>query len=234
MKKSTSEPGLSETLSNLILYKTNAFWICIKPAGMPVQADKTGDKSLLDLMEIYGHRTFFPVHRLDRPVSGLVILARTKSAAASLSRAFQEQEIEKIYLAVTAEKPNPPEGRLEHHIRSMEQQNKAILTDGTHPADRTAVLNYRCLASSDRYHLLEIKTEGGRFHQIRAQLAAIGCPIKGDVKYGARRGNKDRSIHLHAWKLSFKHPVSGEMLSFTAPLPADDPVWTALGAELEK
>lgn len=227
MKNSTDEPWAPDALSKLVLYRSNAFWICNKPAGMPVQADKTGDKSLLDLMAIYAHRRLYPVHRLDRPVSGLVILARTKTAAAALSLAFQEHEVEKTYLAVTATLPDPPEGKLVHHLRAMDRQNKALLTDGQHPQDREAVLHYRHLASSERYHLLEVHTEGGRFHQIRAQLAGIGCPIKGDVKYGARRGNRDRSIHLHAWRLRFLHPVSGEPLAFEAPAPSDV-VWQSL------
>jgi 23S rRNA pseudouridine1911/1915/1917 synthase len=227
MKKSNAESPEATGLSDLVLYRCNAFWICNKPAGMPLQPDQTGDKSLLDLIAIYAHRNFYPVHRLDRPVSGLVILARTATAAATLSRAFQDQDVEKIYLAVTAEQPDPPQGRLEHFLRSLDHQHKAILGDGSHPADRKAIMHYRVLANTDRYHLLEVRTEGGRFHQIRAQLAAIGCPIKGDVKYGARRGNRDRSIHLHAWQLNFAHPVSGEKMHFKAA-PPPDPLWDAL------
>ncbi len=223
----------SDLVSRLVLYRSNAFWVCHKPAGMPLQPDKTGDRSLLEWAGQYAHRRLYPVHRLDRPVSGLVILARTKTAAAALSAAFQAQEVEKIYLAVTAKAPVPSEGTLTHFLRSLDHQHKAILTDGTHPDDRRAVLHYRTVAAIDRYFLLEVRTEGGRFHQIRAQLAAIGCPIKGDVKYGARRGNPDRSIHLHAWKLRFAHPISGEPMAFEAPLP-DDVVWQALGDALAR
>ena len=232
MKSSEEAPGAQGSLSDLILYRSNALWVCIKPAGMPLQPDQTGDPSLLGLMSAYGHRTFLPVHRIDRPVGGLVILARTKNAATELSRAFREGEIEKSYLAVVSEKPEPPEGKLEHQLHRDGSTRKSMVGDGAHKDDKPAVLHYRLLASSERYHLLEVRPEGGRFHQIRAQLAAAGWPIKGDVKYGARRGNRDRSIHLLAWKLSFKHPVSGEPLSFQAPLPAGDPVWAAFGEEL--
>lgn len=228
MKKSNDESSAPEpALSDLVLYRCNAFWICNKPAGMPVQPDQTGDKSLLDLVAIYARRRFYPVHRLDRPVSGLVILARTATAAATLSEAFRNQEVEKIYLAITEGHPEPAEGRLEAMLHTAERQFKAVIGDGSHADDRLAVLHYRTVARGDRYTLLEVHTEGGRFHQIRAQLAAAGWPIKGDVKYGARRGNRDRSIHLHAWKLAFQHPVSGERLSFEAPLPAD-PLWEGL------
>lgn len=232
MKKSNEAGGELPRPSELVLYKCNAFWICIKPAGMPVLPDKTGDPSLLDLMVKYGHHRFYPVHWLDRPVSGLVILACSKPVAAEFSKLFKAGKVEKTYLAVTADMPDPPEGRLEDNLVTAEKVNKAFIADDDDEKGLKASLTYAYLGSSDRYHLLRIQTDSGRFHQIRAQLAGAGWPIKGDVKYGSRRGNRDRSIHLHACKLQFPHPVSGELCHYEAPPPDQDPVWGALASAL--
>lgn len=228
MKKSTDDPAREWKPSELILERNNAFWVCNKSAGMPLHPDKTGDKSLLDLMEIYGKRKFYPVHRLDRPVSGVVILARQKTSAAALSELFKEGNIEKTYLAVCANAPDPVEGTIEGSLLADKRKYKAFLGDGTQEGEKHAALHYKMVGQSDRYHLLEIHPEEGRYHQIRALLASIGCPVKGDVKYGDRRGNRDRSIHLHAWKLSFPHPNTGEPLTFICPPPLTDPLWAVL------
>ena len=228
MKKSTEPDPIRP--GDLIRYRSNAFWVVHKPAGIPILSDQSGDKSLLDLVEIYGKRRFYPVHRLDRPVSGLVVLARTRNAASVLSAQFAAGEVRKIYLAVTAACPDPVQGSLTHHLKHLPRHRKAVVVEPDDPDGQEARLRYRVKAHSERYHLLEVEPETGRFHQIRAQLGAIGCPIKGDVKYGARRGNRDRSIHLHAWQLAFPHPVSGEPLSFTEE-PPQDALWSALAGE---
>jgi 23S rRNA pseudouridine1911/1915/1917 synthase len=212
-------------LSELILFQNNQFVIANKPAGVPMQPDKTGDKSLMDLLEIYCKSEIFVVHRLDRPVSGVVVLAKNKKAAANLSKQFQGKTVTKNYLAVVKEAPKETEGTLTHYLKKVGKQEKTFNEPTEGAAE--AQLSYRTLTASDNYHLLEITPATGRFHQIRAQLSAIGSPIKGDVKYGFRRGNVDRSIHLHAWKLSFNHPVSSQPLSYEAPIPEDN-LWKTL------
>jgi 23S rRNA pseudouridine1911/1915/1917 synthase len=211
-------------IGDWVVFKCNQFIVFNKPAGIPVQADKTGDNSLLQLGSAYSKRTLFPINRIDRPASGLVVFGRKESATAHLSEQFRERKVEKTYLAVVGEMPSEKSGTLRHFIRKSGKGNKAIIVD--EQQGKEAVLEYKVLGSIENYHLLEIKPLTGRYHQIRAQLAAIGCPIKGDVKYGFRRSNKDRSIHLHAWKLALRHPVSGELLNLEAPTP-EDPVWKA-------
>lgn len=212
-------------LSELIIFQTHQFVVANKPAGVPIQLDKTGDKPLVDLLSIYCKSNLYVVHRLDRPVSGIVVFAKTKKAAAHFSKQFQEKTIDKTYLTVVKECPEPQNGVLTHYLKKQGNQEK-VFKEPTGGA-LEAQLAYTHLAASDNYHLLEIKPVTGRFHQIRAQLAAIGSHIKGDVKYGFKRSNPDRSIHLHAWKLSFKHPVTNYVLSYEAPLP-DEKLWKTL------
>lgn len=214
-------------IGSLVLYKNNQLIAFNKPAGMPAQADKTGDKPLIGLGEIYAQCKLYPIHRLDRPASGVILFAKAPGAQARLSEQFHGREVEKVYLAVVGSKPEPEEGLLRHYIVKNARLNRSVALDEEKPGSQLAELSYRYLRSIDRYYLLEVRLLSGRHHQIRAQLAAIGCPIKGDVKYGFRRGNPDRSIHLHAWKLRFRHPVSGEWEEITAPVPAGDPVWKA-------
>lgn len=213
-------------ISDLILLKNNQFIAFNKPPGLPVQSDKSGDKSLLDLGEIFCRSTLYLVHRLDRAASGVAVLAKTKSAMTHISEQFHKGTVRKTYLAVVGNAPPEEEGTLVHYLLKNEKDNRSKAFPKMVAHAQEATLHYRVLAHSDRYHLLEIELLTGRHHQIRAQLAAIGCPIKGDVKYGFRRGNKDRSIHLHSWKIAFDHPVSGERVEITAPLP-DDPLWKA-------
>lgn len=224
MRKWTSEDSLP---GELVLHRNNAFWVCQKPPGMPVQPDPSGDKSLLDLIEIYGKRQFYPVHRLDRPVSGLVIFARNKNAAAQLSALFRDRKVEKVYLAVTEHAPEPAEGVWHHQLTTDRKKKKSMVVETETSESFASELHYKVLGSSERYHLLELRPQGGHFHQIRAQMAAANHPIKGDVKYGARRANPDRSIHLHAWQLLFPHPVSGAPMHFVIPPPQEDPLWAA-------
>lgn len=217
-----------------ILYKNNQLLVANKPPGISVQVDLTGDTSFMQMAEAYCHHPLFLVHRLDRPVSGVVAFAKTKTAAAHLSAQFRDRTAEKEYLAVVQTPPPETSGTLVHFIRKNTAKNLATAHAEDKPGSERAELRYMLLGSSDRYHLLQIQLITGRHHQIRAQLAAIGCPVKGDVKYGARRGNKDRSIHLHAWRLAFDHPVSGERVQLEAPLPAGDPVWEAFKGVLEE
>ncbi|MCC6461643.1 MAG: RluA family pseudouridine synthase [Saprospiraceae bacterium] len=210
-----------------ILFQDSQLLILFKPTGMPAQDDQTGNLSALQWAENQCKQTLHLVHRLDRPASGILLLAKSNLAMTQLQQQFQLQAVEKEYLAVVASLPAEPEAQLVHFLQKKADKNRSIayLTERAH-TDR-AELRYRVCGSSQRYHLLHIRLLTGRHHQIRAQLTAIGCPIKGDVKYGARRGNRDRSIHLHAWRLAFEHPGSGEWIKLEASLPEGDAVWAA-------
>lgn len=211
-----------------ILYKDHQIIALNKPSGIAVQPDKTGDATLQAQAEAYCRQPLHLAHRLDRPVSGIVVFAKTKTAMTALTEQFRSRSVEKTYLAVVQNLPPQPEATLVHFLRKNEAKNISIVSTETDATAERAELHYRLLGSSERYHLLEIQLITGRHHQIRAQLAAIGCPLKGDVKYGFRRSNRDRSIHLHAWRLAFDHPVSGERIQLEAKLP-EDPVWQAFG-----
>ncbi|MDX2134440.1 MAG: RluA family pseudouridine synthase [Saprospiraceae bacterium] len=207
-----------------ILYEDSALLALNKPAGMPVQPDPTGDTSLLDLASRHTGTPMHLVHRLDRPVGGAVLLAKTAEAMTHLTAQFQQHAVDKTYLALVSAAPPATEGTLTHYIRKSGKSNKSILLDEPQPGAVEAALHYRLLHQTDRYWLLEVRPQSGRHHQIRAQLAAVGCPVRGDVKYGARRGNPDRSIQLHAWKLAFEHPKTGEWMEVVAPTP-DQAFW---------
>ncbi|MFN0015863.1 MAG: RluA family pseudouridine synthase [Saprospiraceae bacterium] len=213
-----------------ILFQDSLLLVVDKPSGMPAQADKTGDDSLLQWAEADCGHALHLVHRLDRPASGIVLLAKTKEAMTLLQQQFQSRSIEKEYLAVVEALPTEQEGTLVHFVQKNAEKNRAFVSTEERPGTERAELAYRLLGSSERYHLLLVRLLTGRHHQIRAQLSGIGCPIKGDVKYGARRGNRDRSIHLHAWRIGFEHPGSGEWMCLEAPRPGGDPVWDALSS----
>ncbi|HMO41322.1 MAG TPA: RNA pseudouridine synthase [Saprospiraceae bacterium] len=219
-------------IGDLVLYKNNQFIAFNKPANVPVQADKTGDKDLLGLGEIYTKSTLHLIHRLDRPATGVVLFAKTSGALAALNEQFQNRSVQKTYLAVVKNAPPHDEGTLLHFLRKNARQNRSFATETETPGSKRAELQYRLIGSSDNYQLLEIRLISGRHHQIRAQLSAIGCPVKGDDKYGFRRANADHSIHLHAWKLRFQHPISGNWEEIVAPLPAHDPVWAAFETKI--
>jgi len=213
-----------------ILYEDNHLIAVAKKAGDIVQGDKTGDVPLPDLVKAYlkekyqkpGNVYLGVVHRLDRPVSGVVLFAKTSKALSRLNKMFAEHEtVRKTYLAIVANKPLQPEGTLTHWLTRNEKQNTARAYDREVPGSKKAVLDYRLVAQSDRYFLLEITLHTGRHHQIRCQLAKMGCPIKGDLKYGASRSNPDGSISLHAWRLSLEHPVTHAPLTIEAPVPND-------------
>lgn len=216
-----------------ILYEDNHLLAVNKAVGEIVQKDKTDDPSLIETVKAFlirrDHRPgdvfAVPVHRLDRPTSGVVLFARTSKALSRLSLLFRENAVEKHYWAVTEALPDLPEGQCVHFLKRNEAKNITYpVPEGTRGAKR-AELSYQLIASSDRYHLLDITLKTGRHHQIRAQLKAMGCPIRGDLKYGYPRSNKDGGIDLHARSLSFVHPVSRQLLTITAPPPKNNPLW---------
>lgn len=210
-------------ISELVLHNDHQIIALSKPAGMPVQDDKTGDKSLHRITHAYCKRDLFLVHRLDRPCSGLVILAKTREAAAHLSDQWQDRTITKTYLAIIPKEIAPSTGKLEHNL--VKKGNKSIATKyDPHSKESHAILQYRIIQSLDTYDILEIKMESGFFHQIRAQLSAAGFPIRGDVKYGARRANADRSIGLHCYEITCIHPGSFEEIVLRSPVPEHD-IW---------
>ena len=218
-------------ISDWVLYKNNQIIAFNKPGGIPLQPDKTEEKSLLDLGEIYAKSTIFVIHRIDRPTSGIVLFAKSKKGLARMNKQFRERTIKKTYLAVVKNAPEKEVGQLIHYLRKNEKSNKTQVFEEPVKGGKEAILNYKIIGKSDNYTLLEIDLETGRHHQIRAQLAKIGSPIKGDVKYGARRSNKDRSIHLHAWKLSFQHPVTLETVDLVADMP-DEVIWNFFKSEM--
>ncbi len=215
-----------------IVYEDNHLLIVNKQPGDIVQGDKTGDIPLLEHMKAYIKRKYDKpgnvflglVHRLDRPTGGLVIFARTSKALARLNKMLKDRKIEKTYLAVVKKKGLPASGTLEHFLKKNERQNKSFPVGEHTSGAKKAVLHYRAVAYSDTYALLRVKLETGRHHQIRAQLAATGYPLVGDLKYGYPRPLPDRSIALWAYQLEFDHPVGGEKVSVTAGIPGRD-VW---------
>ena len=213
------------SLEGRVLYKNNQLIAVNKPAGISVQPDKVGDKSLKDLVEIYCKHPVHVIHRVDRPASGAVLFAKNKKAAASLGEQFKKQKVEKQYLAIVKNELAEKKGALSHLLEKDGKKNISKVVEKETDNSKPAQLNYKWMASSEIYHLYEIELLTGRHHQIRAQLAAMKSPIKGDAKYGFRRGNRDRSIHLHAWKIEFTHPVSGERVKLSAPLPSEDSLW---------
>jgi 23S rRNA pseudouridine1911/1915/1917 synthase len=212
------------------LVNNHQFIVLNKPAGIGVQPDKTGAVSLQQQASAFCKSQLWVVHRVDLPVTGLVVYAKSANAARSLSEQFSQRKVLKTYLAVVAGTPPQDEGTLVHYLKKNGRNNITEAFNDPQPDAEQAELTYRVVGRGDRYSLLEIKPLTGRHHQIRVQLAAIGCPIKGDVKYGAKRSNPDRSIHLHAWKLAFEHPVSGEPVMVEAPCPTGDKLWE-LGLE---
>lgn len=211
-----------------IVYEDNHIVVVNKKAGEIVQGDKTGDRPLSDEVKQYIKEKYHKpgnvfcgvVHRIDRPVAGLVIFARTSKALERLNDMLREGKIHKTYLALVEGHPEKPEGRLENYLVSDGRINKTFITDAAKPGAKLSKLDYRTVASGERYTLLEVNLLTGRKHQIRAMLAGIGHPIKGDLKYGARRSNRDGGISLQAASIEFEHPVSHELISLKAdPLP---------------
>jgi 23S rRNA pseudouridine1911/1915/1917 synthase len=228
-----------------VLYEDESLIVANKTGPLPVQPEKSGDPNLQDLLaEAEEAKTgkvpefFEAVHRIDRRASGIVVFAKSKKAAAAMSEAFRDGLVGKTYLAVVDKEPVPPAGRLEHEIAWDQRNGKArIKPPSGEKEDRRASgleyrkssLSYRVAAKSERYVLLEILLETGRPHQIRVQLGSIGLPVRGDLKYGARRSTKNGMIMLHDWRVRFAHPISGKALTFTAPPPDTDALWLAFG-----
>ena len=221
-----------------VIYEDNHIIIVNKKSGEIVQGDKTGDRPLSDIVKDYIKEKYAKpgavflgvVHRLDRPVSGLVVFARTSKALSRLNKMFAEGEVHKTYWAITKNAPRDNEGTLTHWLVRNEKQNKSYAYEQEKPNAKKAILKYHVLSHSDNYSLIEVQLLTGRHHQIRCQLAAIGCPIKGDLKYGAPRSNPDGSISLLSRRVEFVHPVSKETIIAEAPLP-DDKLWKAFKVE---
>ncbi len=212
-------------MQELILYDDAHFVAFNKPALVPTQPDPTGDASLLQLAEDFLKVKLFVIHRLDRVASGIVVFAKTEAAAANLSKQFQNKETIKTYLAVIESKPPKVKDNLIHFLKKNAANNTSKAFDEEIEDSKRAEMRYILRGSSDRYFLLEITLLTGRHHQIRAQLGKIGCPIKGDVKYGARRSNPNRAIHLHAWQLTLEHPQTSEVIGLKAKPDGSDALW---------
>lgn len=218
-----------------VVYEDNHIIIVNKAPGEIVQGDKTGDEPLVETVKRWikekyakpGNVFLGVVHRLDRPVAGLVVFAKTSKALARMNEMFRNGEVKKTYWALTRNLPPKEEDRIIHYITTTDKNNKSYASLTPKNGAKEAILSYRHIGSSDRYHLLEVNLETGRKHQIRVQLAAIGCPIKGDLKYGDKRSNPDGSISLIARRIQFVHPVSGKEIDVTAPLPDNNPLWQA-------
>jgi 23S rRNA pseudouridine1911/1915/1917 synthase len=218
-----------------ILHEDNHIIVINKRVGDIVQGDKTGDKPLSEIVKEYlkekynkpGEVYLGVVHRLDRPTTGIVVFAKTSKALSRLNDLFKNRETQKTYWAVVKNKPAKPEDKLVHFLKRNEKNNTSKAHLKEVPDSKIASLDYNTIKTLDNYFVLEINLHTGRHHQIRAQLSAIGCPIKGDLKYGFDRSNNDGGIHLHARKLVFTHPVSKEEIELTAPTPFDA-VWNAI------
>jgi len=224
------------TKNNLqILHEDNHIIVVNKRVGDIVQGDKTGDKPLSDVVKEYikdkynkpGDVFLGVVHRLDRPTTGIVVFARTSKALTRLNDLFKNRETQKTYWAVVKNKPEKNEATLNHFLKRNEKNNTSKAHINEVPESKKASLDYKIIATLNNYFALEINLHTGRHHQIRAQLAAIGCPIKGDLKYGFDRSNPDGGIHLHARKLTFIHPVTKENIEIIAPVP-EDVIWKSI------
>lgn len=222
-----------------VVYEDNHIIIINKTASEIVQGDKTGDVPLSETVKQYlkekyhkpGNVFIGVTHRLDRPVSGLVVFAKTSKALSRLNEMFKNSEVKKTYWAIVKQTPAETEGELVNYLVRNEKQNKSYAYDTEKPGSKKAILHYRLIARSDNYSLLEVDLKTGRHHQIRCQLAKMGCPIKGDLKYGFPRSNPDGSICLHARRVRFVHPVSKELIDVVAPVPSDN-LWRSLTSSL--
>jgi len=225
---------LSNANNLQVLFEDNHIIAINKRPGDIVQGDKTGDIPLSDVVKKFikikynkpGNVYLGVAHRLDRPTSGIVVFAKTSKALPRLNKLFAEKEAKKTYWAIVKNKPEKESDTLTHWLKRNTKQNKSYANKKEVSESKKAILDYRILKKLDNFFLLEVDLKTGRHHQIRSQLTHIGCPIKGDLKYGFNRSNKDGSIHLHARKLSFIHPVKKEPITIVAP-PPKDPVWNA-------
>lgn len=217
-----------------VIYEDNHLIVINKRAGDIVQGDKTGDLPLSEVVKLFLKKKYNKpgkvylgvAHRLDRPTTGIVVFAKTSKALPRLNKLFAEKKANKRYWAVVKNRPESTENTLTHWLKRNPKQNKSYAHKKEVPDSKKAVLSYELIKKLDHYYLLEVDLKTGRHHQIRSQLSAIGCPIKGDLKYGFNRSNSDGSIHLHARQLSFIHPVKKDLLELVAPTPHDS-VWNA-------
>ena len=218
-----------------VLYEDNHIIAVNKKPSDIVQGDKTGDRPLGEFVKDYIKKKYNKpgdvflgiVHRLDRPVSGVVLFARTSKSLSRLNELFRSKQVKKTYWAVVKNKPNPTKDILVHYLKKNQQKNKSTAFNKEEDGTLKSELSYQLIKSLDNYHLLEVLPITGRHHQIRVQLSKIGSPIKGDIKYRSDRTNKDSSIHLHARKIEFIHPVKKEPISISAPPPEKDAIWKA-------
>ncbi len=215
-----------EDIADRILYEDNHLLVINKKVGEIVQGDNTGDEPLSETLKAFvaqrdgkpGHVFMGVPHRLDRPVSGIAMFAKTSKALERMNEAFRTSNVSKTYWALTCAAPEKKEDTLTDMLLRNEKQNKTYICHNGNPQAKEAKLRYKLLKSFDRYHLVEVELITGRHHQIRCQLAGIGCVIKGDLKYGAARSNRDGGINLHARSITFVHPTKGEMITVTAPV----------------
>ncbi len=229
------------SLEERIIYEDNHLIILNKEASEIVQGDKSGDEPLSEKLKLFlkekyhkpGNVFLGVVHRLDRPVSGVIVFTKTSKALSRMNQLLKQRAWKKTYWAIVKNPPPAVEGTLVHHLVRKEKNNKTYVVDHPVKDSKEAILDYRLLARSDDYFLLEVDLKTGRHHQIRAQLSAIGCPIRGDLKYGYPRSNPDASISLHARKVAFEHPVSHENMELVAP-PPDEVLWDYFVAILKK
>ncbi len=198
-----------------------------KLVAAPTQVNRPGSVAPISV------GTLYDVHRLDTPVSGVVLYARTRTLAAGLSEILRRGEVRKTYWAAVESPPDPPAGRLVHYLVHRHKENRSLWYNEPTPGGKRCVCSYTTIGASDRYWFVELNPESGRTHQLRVQLSAIGCPVKGDRKYGARRGNRDRMIHLHARELSFRHPILGHPINIVAA-PPEDRVWDSLQEQFKR
>ena len=219
-----------------VLYEDNHIIIVSKSTSEIVQGDKTGDIPLSDTVAAYlkekynksGNVFVGVAHRLDRPVSGVVVFAKTSKALSRLNEMFRVGKVDKRYLAIVKNRPQEIEAELVHYLVRNEQKNRSFAYNKEVPGSKKSILKYRLVGSSTNYNLLEIELMTGRHHQIRCQLSKMGMPIKGDLKYGAERSNSNGGISLHARSIEFIHPVSKKLISVTAPVPNDDKLWVEM------
>lgn len=229
MKEITTKKNLQ------ILFEDNHIIAINKRVGDIIQGDRTGDKPLCEVVKEYikekynkpGEVFLGVIHRLDRPTTGIVIFAKTSKSLTRLNELFRNRETQKTYWAIVKNKPSEPEGSLTHYLKKNEKNNTSAAYIKEVPNSKQAILEYKTIASLSNYFVLEINLHTGRHHQIRAQFAAIGCPIKGDLKYGFERSNRNGGIDLHSRKLVFVHPVSKELIEIIAPTPKDI-IWNAV------
>ena len=212
---------------NRILFEDNHLIAINKKSSEIVQGDRTGDSTMPDAIKVYlkdkynkpGNVFCGVIHRLDRPTSGVILFARTSKGLERMNKQFRDQQTSKTYWAILENKPPNEQGILINYLKKNEKQNKSYVTSKDTKGSKEAILNYRLISSSERYHLVEVELETGRHHQIRTQFSKIGCCIKGDLKYGAKRSNRDGSICLHSRQLKFNHPTTKDDICIVAPIP---------------